>query len=73
MQHPDGPGAGYVWDMSICHTWYYVRSGMGNVPQHSAIDPTNDVRHSNLWDGDNPPPGSLKDCGYDLFGFPIHC
>jgi hypothetical protein len=31
------------WDMSVCHTYYYVWSGMGNVS-------------SMIWDGDNPPP-----------------
>jgi hypothetical protein len=31
------------WDMTVCHTYYYLWPGMGNV--------------SNLiWDGDNPPP-----------------
>jgi hypothetical protein len=28
---------------------------------------------SNVLDGENPPPGSLTDCGRDLFGFPIRC
>ena len=27
MQHPDGPGPGVLWDMTVCHTWYYVRDG----------------------------------------------
>jgi len=31
------------WDMSICHTYYYVESGRGNVGQR-------------IWDGPNPPP-----------------
>lgn len=32
-----------VWDNSICHTYYYVYFGQGNVAQ-------------NIWDGDDPPP-----------------
>ncbi len=31
-----------VWDTNICHTYYYVYFGQGNVAQ-------------NIWDGDNPP------------------
>ena len=31
MYSPSGPGAVYVWDMNVCHTWQYVRMGMGNV------------------------------------------
>lgn len=31
------------WDMTICHTYYYVWPGMGNVTKA-------------IWDGDNPPP-----------------
>jgi hypothetical protein len=32
-----------IWDNNICHTYYYVYFGQGNVAQ-------------NIWDGDNPPP-----------------
>jgi hypothetical protein len=31
------------WDMSVCHTYYYLYPGMGNVSNM-------------IWDGDNPPP-----------------
>jgi hypothetical protein len=31
------------WDMSVCHTYYYLWPGMGNVSNM-------------IWDGDNPPP-----------------
>lgn len=31
-----------IWDNNICHTYYYVYFGQGNVAQ-------------NIWDGDNPP------------------
>jgi hypothetical protein len=30
------------WDNGLCHTYYYVDFGQGNVAQ-------------NIWDGDNPP------------------
>ncbi len=26
-----GPGIAYQWDMNVCHTWYWVKSGV-NVP-----------------------------------------
>ncbi len=31
-----------IWDASICHTYWYVRPGQGNVAQ-------------NIWDGETPP------------------
>jgi hypothetical protein len=31
------------WDMNVCHTYYYVESGRGNVGQR-------------IWEGPNPPP-----------------
>jgi hypothetical protein len=31
------------WDNNVCHTYYYVNFGTGNVA-------------SNIWDGPNPPP-----------------
>ena len=31
-----------IWDMNVCHTYWYVYHGQGNAAQ-------------NLWDGDNPP------------------
>jgi hypothetical protein len=38
-----GPNRDVNWDMNVCHTWYWVADGEGNVsPQ--------------VWDGDNPPP-----------------
>jgi hypothetical protein len=49
----NGPGRGYRWDMNVCHTWYRLRSmHAGNVPDNG--DP-----HSDVWDGDNPPPGQV--------------
>jgi hypothetical protein len=43
-----GPGGPFVtnrpnWDWSICHTYYVVQAGKGNVAP-------------GIWDGDNPPP-----------------
>src|SRR5690242_6140241 len=50
-----GPGHNYdgMWDMNICHTWYFVDYGMGNVPTKLPPPPG-----SNVWDGDNPPPST---------------
>jgi hypothetical protein len=47
--HTGGPGLGVNWDMGICHKWWAVNSGMGNVS-------------GNVWDGDNPrpPPEALE-------------
>jgi hypothetical protein len=59
MGHSNGaqanPGPGneneYVWNIGICHTWYRVDYGKGNVPNNIPPPP-----ESNIWDGDNPPP-----------------
>jgi hypothetical protein len=32
-----------IWDSNICHTYWYVYFGQGNVAQ-------------NIWEGDIPPP-----------------
>lgn len=50
MSYP-GPGREFLWDMNVCHTWYRVDFGKGNVPRNSPPPP-----ESNIWDGDNPPP-----------------
>jgi hypothetical protein len=72
MYPPAGPGAVYAWDMNVCHTWQYVRVGMGNVAvEHLNGPPT--VDGSNLWDGPNPPPDSAFECGTGAFGIPIRC
>jgi hypothetical protein len=44
-----GPYQGVVWDMSVCHTWYKVAEGAGNVFE----GPNN---QSSIWEGDDPPP-----------------
>lgn len=83
MYPPTGPGANYVWDMTVCHTWQYIRGDGGNVGVRvpSGIDPVTYQPtgweidpHSNVWEGPNPPPpDSVLDCGYDLFGIPLRC
>jgi hypothetical protein len=50
-----GPGAGYHWDMNICHTWYRLRDEKGNVPYGL----NRGSLPSDVWDGTNPPAGSL--------------
>ena len=61
------PG-GFDWDWNVCHTYYWVKSGQGNVPYRGSL------RVSNLWDGDNPPADSYSGCGTDLFtGRPGSC
>jgi hypothetical protein len=44
----DGPYQGVIWDMSVCHTWYRVAQGAGNVSEgpHNSSD---------VWEGPNPP------------------
>ncbi|SPM31256.1 conserved hypothetical secreted protein [Mycobacterium terramassiliense] len=37
------PGGGVKWDMSVCHTYYYVMTGQGNSGSPY------------IWDGPNPP------------------
>ena len=42
-----GPGPLVQWDMSQCHTWYYVNWGYGNLTP-------------SVWDGPNPPEAGLE-------------
>jgi hypothetical protein len=46
--HTGGPGTAANWDWSVCHTWYAVNTGMGNVDMGNV--------GSYIWDGENPPP-----------------
>jgi hypothetical protein len=63
-----GPGANFNWNMAVCHTWFWVKSGQGNVPYQGQL------AHSNVWDGDAPPPNSDPGCGTDMFtGRPGNC
>jgi hypothetical protein len=82
MYPPAGPGANFVWDMTVCHTWQYVRGGMGNVGVRvpDGLDPRTYqptgwkvIPNSNVWDGPNLPPGAATECGTGLFGEPIPC
>jgi hypothetical protein len=41
--HTGGPGLGVDWDMTVCHKWWAVNVGMGNVSR-------------NIWEGDPPQP-----------------
>lgn len=50
MHAPTGPGTDKVWDMNVCHTWFFVRYPLGNI-QTTRGGP------SNVWDGPNPPEG----------------
>lgn len=72
MLAPSGPGATYVWDMNVCHTWQYVTMGTGNVPTKS-LDGSINYNPSNVWEGPNPPPGAAVECGMGLFGGQIVC
>jgi len=67
MNSPTGPGADKTWDMNVCHTWWFVKSGYGNVQTTSGRIAIN------VFEGENPPPGSLAECGLGLFGIPIRC
>lgn len=68
MAQHTGPGTFFGWDMNICHTWFWVRSGMGNVPFKGSLE------GSNVWDGETPPPNSDPGCGNDMFtGRPGTC
>jgi hypothetical protein len=42
---PAAPGPQIQWDWSVCHTYYLVSWGQGNV----------DGPDRSIWDGDNPP------------------
>jgi hypothetical protein len=44
-----GPYQGVQWDMNVCHTWYRVAMGAGNI----SLGPHN---QSDVWEGPNPPP-----------------
>jgi hypothetical protein len=85
MHNPPGPGAMYHWDMNVCHTWQYVRDGMGNVPHEVMVGPLDPVTYrpagyeikvegSGVWEGPNMPPGAERECGNDGFlGIPVSC
>lgn len=39
--------------MNVCHTFWFVDYGKGNVARNYPPPP-----ESNVWDGDNPPPST---------------
>jgi hypothetical protein len=62
MDKPSGPnspetpmlsGIEYSWDMNVCHTWYKVDYGYGNVP--ILFNGKTFLNGSSVWEGDNPP------------------
>lgn len=84
MHNPPGPGAMNHWDMNVCHTWQYVKPGMGNVPTEHVVgvDPVTyrptgyevTLEDSFVWDGPNVPPGAARECGNDGFlGISVSC
>ena len=57
MKNPWYPaGRDLTWDMSVCHTWYYVYYHQGNVLERNGAP-------SDVWDGDNPPAPPPISCG----------
>lgn len=50
------------WDWNVCHTYYFVWGGMGNVS-------------NGIWDGENPPPKPPPPMGLycDPVGFFQNC
>jgi hypothetical protein len=72
MDWPAGPdqyGNQYSWDMSVCHTWYRVSYGYGNVPK--IVNGTSTLQGSSAWDGDNPPPDNPSGFNCGLFWCPV--
>ncbi len=41
-----GAPGNVIWDNNVCHTWYYVNWGYGNISP-------------GVWDGPDPPPDGL--------------
>jgi hypothetical protein len=73
MDEPTGPdryGNHYSWDMNVCHTWYRVDYGYGNVPR-IIENGTSTLRGSSAWDGDNPPPPNPSGVNCGLFWCPV--
>lgn len=55
--------ANIAWDMNVCHTWYAVAYGQGNVSR-------TDGGGSSVWEGPDPPMGPpTMNCG--LFWCPV--
>lgn len=45
---PGGPPLDVNWDQSICHTYWHVATGAGDVGGPGDL-------HNNIWEGPNPP------------------
>lgn len=85
MHNPPGPGNSYVWDMNVCHTWQYVKPGMGNLASKTGVPPLDPITSaytkweitaegSGVWEGPDMPPEAVRECGNDGFlGFPVSC
>ncbi|UMB69721.1 hypothetical protein [Mycobacterium paraterrae] len=76
MDEPSGPnraGTQYVWDMHVCHTWYRVSDGWGNVNRRYVDTPQvpASLSSSSVWEGDNPPPDNPAGVNCGLFFCPV--
>ncbi len=73
MDWPTGPnryGKAYTWDMNVCHTFYNVSYGYGNVEWgNSDVAPT--LTGSSVWEGDNPPGPNPSGVNCGLFWCPV--
>jgi hypothetical protein len=72
MDDPSGPnrfGNQYDWDMSVCHTWYRVSYGYGNV--FKLVDGQRTLQGSSAWEGDNPPGDNPSGVNCGLFFCPV--
>jgi hypothetical protein len=74
MDWPVGPNnrfsdLPYSWDMHVCHAWYTVDYGYGNVPR--IINGNSTLAGSETWDGDNPPPSNPSGVNCGLFWCPV--
>ena len=52
---PGGPPLDVNWDQSVCHTYWHVATGAGNVGGPDDL-------HDNDWDGPNPPRVPIGPC-----------
>ena len=55
------PPADTVWDWNVCHTFYRVDVGLGNVQSGALTSAGRVYKYLNtVWDGDNPPAGVFQ-------------
>lgn len=55
MEWPTGPWNMVEWDLNVCHTWYAVGRGQGNVQMKYGTP-------SYVYEGNDPPPNDFPDC-----------